>query len=108
MSLLDAGPHTVVVYPQVSTLDPDGNPVLGPGAVPITLVGVTLRPLSASENNELGQGTDTRYQLYARAAPLGPWAAVDWDGQRYDVLGEPARWDGAPGLAHVTAVLRRA
>jgi hypothetical protein len=106
MSLLDTGFETVVVFAEETVTDPDGNPVRRPAGLGVS-VRAHVQPVTQAEDVTVGQGSDTRYRVIARDAPLGAWARVDWRGESYEVLGEPARRPGPAHLAHVTAIIRR-
>lgn len=105
MSLLDTGNETVLVWPQVETTDPDGNPVRVPADAPVTVRG-RVQPVSSADVIAAGQQTSTRYRFSSRTAPLGAWARVHWDGRDWDVDGEPLTSNGSRRTRHVVAILR--
>lgn len=106
MSLLDAGWERVLVYPQESYVDAEGNRLYRPAATAVEVL-AHVQPMTSTENTAEGQAVETRYRMIAREAPAGPWSQVEWRGVRFEVLGEPAVWPGPAHLRHVTAVLRR-
>ncbi|MCK2237711.1 MULTISPECIES: hypothetical protein [unclassified Crossiella] len=107
MSVLDSGPETVTVYPAVEVVDEYGQAVRVPDLTrPVTVTDVHLHPVASAESADLGQVATARYRLIARAAPVGPWARVDWRGRSYDVVGEPATWHAPDHLAHVSALIQ--
>ena len=103
--MLDQGPEEVIVYPQVTVTDPDGNPLRVPSTEPVT-VRAWVHPVTSDDALAAGQQTHTQYRLVARDAPLGAWARVRWGGRDWDLVGEPLRYGGSPRTRHVTAVLR--
>jgi len=105
VSLLDRGTETVLVWPQTTTTDPDGNPIHGIADAPVT-VRCRVQPVSSRDVIAAGQQTQARYRLSARDAPLGPWARVYWRGRDWDVDGEPMYQRGSRRTRHVVAVLR--
>jgi hypothetical protein len=106
VSLLDEPPETVLVYPEVASTDAYGNTVFVPAATPVT-VAAHVQPLVGQENTTQGQAVEDRYRLSARDAPLSAWAEVEWDGARYDVVGQPRRFTWPAEMAHVIATIRR-
>ena len=105
MSLLD-GREEILVFPQVLTVDADGNPVYAPSPVPLAFL-ARVTALSAVESAALGQGFTTLHRLTARELPVGAWSKVTWRGRDWDVLGEPTvRDQGSPASDHVTVMIR--
>ncbi|UQI46722.1 hypothetical protein M1P56_21395 [Streptomyces sp. HU2014] len=106
MSLLDSGPEVVTVYPEVETDDGYGGTVPGPGAPVIVRARVT--PAGEGETHpEDGYLAGSRYRLYARTLPAGPWSRVEWAGQVWVLAGEPQRFGGGRRLAYQTAVIQK-
>ncbi|MCO1575362.1 hypothetical protein M8C13_06255 [Crossiella sp. SN42] len=109
MSLLDAGPETVTVYLALTTIDGEGNPVRVPDwDHPVTVPGCHVFPLDATELPQTGQRAAVRYRVLARAAPLSPWGAAEWRGQRFEIDGDPLLTTGPAHLRHVRATLKKA
>lgn len=106
MSLLDAAWEAVYVYPQRAYVDDEGNRLYGPADHPVVVL-AHVQPVASTENTSEGQAVETRYRVIARDAPAGPWSIVEWRGEKYEVLGEPAVWHSPAHLRHVTAIVRR-
>lgn len=104
MSLLDTGPQTADIYPEVETTDERGNPIRVPAEVPVA-VRCRIQPVSSEDVIAAGQQTTTRYRLSTRDAPLGAWALVVTQGREWDVEGEPRRYRGSAQTRHVVATL---
>src|SRR5690606_41586408 len=105
VSLLDRGTETVLVWPQTTTTDPDGNPIHGIADAPVT-VRCRVQPVSSRAVIAAGERTQARYRLSARDAPLGPWARVYWRGRDWGVAGEPKYQSGVRANRDVVAGLR--
>jgi hypothetical protein len=93
VGLIDA--DGITVWPEVAGTDGDGNPVIVPGDVGVT-VRCSVQPVSATESAQLGQGFTTLYRVYAAALPVGAFGRVRWQGRDWDVVGEPQRRSGGP------------
>ena len=108
MSLLDQGTHTVTVYPTVSTVDGDGNPVQKPQTSGFTAQ-ATIQPLTSTETAELGVQTGEMYRLrFARPAPeLEPGAQIEWACRRWSIHGYAMRHTGSRATQHLTYHIRR-
>lgn len=112
MSLLDTGTQLVTIFPQITDTDADGNPRSRPADVGVT-VRASVQPLSTQVNREdyrLGQEVRTRYRLRIdrrETVPVGPWAAVDWNGELWELNGDPDIHTGSPRTAHVSAIIVR-
>ena len=107
MSLLDSGPDVITVYPEVETVDEYRNRVLGPDLDnPIEVRG-RWQPSTFEEAATLGQTQDTVYRFIAREFPAGPYGRVDFDGDSWDVVGQPKRHRGSNATRHYTAYLKK-
>ena len=104
MSLLDHGPHAIVVYPSVWAADADGNFAWRPGHTPV-LVWARVQPVGSTELVVNGQQVATVARVIARHAPAGPWDRIDYDGRTWDVLGEPEQRGDSPATRHTTALI---
>ena len=108
--LLDRGPHTVTVYPQVSTTDSRGNTVYRPDQDGTTVPGCLVTPLSStrsrSGDTDVAEGQDVtvRWRFLARDAPLGPWARIEWNGRWLTPLSAPAETT-IRGVRHISCTL---
>lgn len=115
MSLIDNGPHTVRVYPEVVGEDSRGNIVRRPSATPVVVTGCLMAPVASTRGAfpaidvKQGQRIDAAYRLMARTAPLGWWSRVEWDTPagtiRMTVLGGPLLHQASDGTTHVSATL---
>lgn len=106
MSLLDNGPDTITVYPEVESTDARyGNRILGPDDEGVTIRG-RWQPGAAEESATQGQETTTLYRFLCREFPAGPYAKVTFDGSDWDVVGEPKQHRGSAATRHVTVLLK--
>ncbi|MGH3760255.1 hypothetical protein [Actinophytocola sp.] len=105
MSLLDAGPDAIVVYPSVWEADADGNYAWRPGTMPV-LVWARVQPVNSTELVVNGQQVVTLARVIARRAPAGPWDRIDYDRRTWDVLGEPEQRGDSPTTRHVTVLMQ--
>lgn len=88
--------------------DPFHNPIPGK-EIRTEQPGCSVQPAATNET------TDHRDQVTADATLYGPpdmtvtaLTAVEIDGERYEVIGQPARWPGIAGsLAHTVVQLRK-
>ena len=105
MSLLHRGTDQVTVYAEVATTDSDGNTVTRPGTVGVVCRAV-VQPLSSTEN---GDGTTSKYRLRLIGYPdlLGAQSAMEWNGKRYAIDGDPKVYNGSRRTAHVDYVMTR-
>jgi hypothetical protein len=105
MSLLRRGNETVTIFPEVATTDSDGNTITKPGTVGVVTRAV-VQPLSSTEGDE---GTTSKYRLRLIGHPdlLGARSAVEWQGRRYAVDGEPRIYNGSRRTAHIEYVMVR-
>lgn len=99
MSLLHRGTDQVTVYPEEVTTDSDGNTVTRPGTVGVVCRAV-VQPLSSTEDD---QGTTSKYRLrlVGYSDLLGAQSAVEWNGKRYAIDGDPLVYNGSRRTAHV-------
>lgn len=85
--LLDFGPHTVKVYPEVEVMDSRGNPVKRPSDVPVIITGCLMQPLASTRGAfaaidvTQGQRVDAAWRFMARQAPLGWWSRLEFEGK---------------------------
>lgn len=100
----------MVLYPEVSETDSDGNVRTRPSdtGVPSS---ATIQPLGTSDDDRDGAyASEARYRMHLpRNAPLlGAQSQVEWRGDRYSVVGDPVRFNGSSRTAHIDYTLRRA
>lgn len=109
MSLLDGGNETVYVFVEEETTDSQENPIMAPSATGIP-IRARVQPLDSDDDLSIGQQSEAEYRLRLdrrQEIPYGPWAAVEWRGDRYEVVGPPRVHSGSPRTSHVTAIIRR-
>lgn len=109
MSLLDNGPHSVTVYPQVKVPQVNNSVVYVDGP-PVVVSGLRIAPANAEERQVLGVQPGTTAVIRGR----GPWpggihSQVQWRGRRWDQVGEVEVFDaGLTGRTHHIQVTIRA
>lgn len=120
MSLLDKGNETLVIYPQASRLDADGNKInYADKNNPITVHGVVQLLAQSgtsarrSEQDEEGYDSEEMYRVrltradIARVVDILPQAQILWDNKTWAVFGYHQYYNGSPRTAHVDFMLRR-
>jgi hypothetical protein len=105
-------PHVVTVYPSEETTDTDGTPIRRPRATgtnqpayvqPATLGGVAEDPAAAQSAT-----ADFTVWLDIGCPPLDAFAALVWNGDRYELDGEAIRFTSPDAtLDHWRARIRR-
>ena len=105
MSLLHRGTDQVTVFAEVTKTDSDGNTITAPGTIGV-LTRAVIQPLSSTESDE---GTTSKYRLRLVGYPdlLGAQSAVEWQGRRYAIDGDPKIYNGSRRTAHVDYVISR-
>ena len=110
MSLLDAAPEMVTVYPQETYTDSRGDERVRPAALGVA-VKAWMQPMSQlrlfpSVDATQQQRVYSTWRLIARNAPLGIWSRVEWRGMSLSVRSGPEerRYSGA--TSHITALLQ--
>lgn len=109
--MLDFGPHTVVVYPEITVTDSRGNVVKQPSPNGVTITGCLMTPLASTRgafaaiDPRLGQRVDAAWRLFARNAPIGWWSKVEWEGKTMTLLGGPLTYTASDGTTHISATL---
>lgn len=111
MSLLDNGPHELIVTPVIQTTDRYGEDALRDGD-PVAVAGCSMQSMTAEERDEAGVQAATAYRVIARAWPGGisSHAVVvhgppGTDGRTFDQQGEARGYGMSPRTAHVDVVL---
>lgn len=104
MSLLNRPTDVVTVFEEIATTDADGNTVTKPSAVGI-VCRARISPISTSEDESAGGfATTTKHRLRLvgwHGAQLGAQSAVEWNGKRYAIDGDPMVYNGSPRTARV-------
>jgi hypothetical protein len=109
--LLDFGPHTVKVYPEVDGFDSRGNPVKRPSDTPVVIAGCLMMPLASTRGAfaaidvKAGQRVDAAWRFMARSAPLGWWSRLEFEGKVMTLLGGPLVHTASDGTVHISATL---
>ncbi|MBS4103970.1 hypothetical protein [Tsukamurella paurometabola] len=116
MSLLNRGRETVTVYPEVATVDQDGNTVLRPSAVGV-IYRAAIQPMTSTEDTAnaesasavAGELTVSRHRMRLVGYPgvLGAKSQIEWDGKRYAMFGEARVYNGSSRTGHVDYVIVR-
>lgn len=116
MSLLDRGNADVIVYPEETFVDSDGNVSTRPSQTGIPArVLIQAMPQSgtsarrAEQDNE-GFESEQVYRLrFTRRShmDLGLRSVIEWNGQRWGIFGFPIRYQSGARTAHVDYVIRR-
>lgn len=110
--LLDSGPHTVLVFPEIVTTDSRGNIIKKPADVGILVAGCLMLPLASTRGAfaaidvRQGQRVDAAWRLFARDAPVGWWSRVEWEGKKLTILGGPLVHSVTNGVRHISATLK--
>ncbi|GAA2542276.1 hypothetical protein GCM10010210_11100 [Pseudonocardia hydrocarbonoxydans] len=112
--MLDRGNADVVLFPEVTITDPDGNTITRPATAGIP-ARATVQPLGSTTDDQDGAGFvtgPTRYRLRLTRSYAGPvlgrQSRVEWNGDRYAVLGDPVHFTGSRKTAHTDYVIGRA
>lgn len=108
---MNLGAHTItVVRPGTKPVDygtgtqPDWTV---PPATRTTVTGCSVQPAPASEFTIDRDTFTTRWQVYAPSSiDVSPLDRIEWQGDTYEVDGDPLRWDFG-SLSHVVLTLRR-
>lgn len=109
MSLLDWGNEDVLVFPTVYSTDADGDTIAQPSATGEP-VRARVQPLDMTESQVRGYVTVQLYRLIIARWDLpqpDAFAAVEWRGDRYEIVGEPEVYSGSPRTARKVWTIRR-
>lgn len=111
-SILDFGPHTVTIFPEVEVDDSRGNAMKRPSTTGVVVTGCLVQPIAstrgafAAVDVRQGQRIDVAYRFFARTAPLGWWSYLEWEGIRMVLLGGPLKYRASDGTTHISATLK--
>lgn len=103
-------PHTVTHYRATSTVDGDGNPIRKPGAGASPVAAFMQPRTGGEEASGPGQrsATETAAYLSSGAVAMTAHDAIEWNGHRYTVVGDPIDTRGIDGaLRYWRVELRR-
>lgn len=119
MSLLDKGNTIITVYPQEEVLDEDDNQLLRASLTGYEAVAV-IQPArqsgtSARRAEQANEGYETEevYRLrftreHDRTHPrLGLASEIEWDGERWHIVGVATRYFGSRKTAHIDYQIKR-
>lgn len=111
MSLLDRGlPETATVYPEETVTDSDGNTLTRPSVVGV-VARARIQPAGSPDEDDslVGFTTEEVYRLrLPRSFPvLGAQSEVEWNGQTYQIDGEPLKYNGSRQTQRVEYTIRR-
>lgn len=114
MSLLDHGPHTVVVTPKVQEADGYGGSKYVDGD-PVTIEGCSVQALTSDEKQTLnGSEVDATDRVIWRGPwPGGPKSKVEWhdavfnEDVTFNQVGIPRRYSMSPRTRHVDVLLQQ-
>ena len=119
MSLLDKGNITITVYPDQITTDEDGNELRRASTIGYEAQAV-IQPARQSgtsarraEQGTEGYLTEEVYRLrFTRGhdrtrPPLGLASEINWDGQRWHIIGWVTRYSGSRKTAHLDYQIKR-
>jgi hypothetical protein len=114
MSLLDRGREVVTIYPEVTWTDDDGNVITKPSPVGV-VAKATIQPITTDTDDADATGNvaggPTRYRLRLprsfSGGLLGRQSAVDWNGDRWSIIGDPQIYNGSRRTAHVDYTIGR-
>jgi hypothetical protein len=105
VSLLSRSTDVVTVFAEAVVTDADGNQITKPGTVGVVTRAV-VQPLSSTETDE-GPTSEYRLRLVGFSDLLGAQSAVEWNGKRYAIDGDPKIYNGSRRTAHVDYVIVR-
>jgi hypothetical protein len=107
VSLLDQGPHTLLVQLVRSVTDAYGGSRKVDDGPPLTVTGAMVQPLTAAEATGLGVRPDTSYRVICRSWPGGIHSKVRWVDQSRDLFqrGETTLHTVGRRTQHHSAVL---
>lgn len=116
MSLLDTGNQRVIVFPEETYTDADGNAMTRPSSSGISALaridpqnqsGTSAR--RAEQDNEGFESEEVYSLRFPRGFPhvLGPQAQLEWMGARWVIFGMPVRYTRSPSTAHTEYTIKR-
>lgn len=106
MSLLDRGPHTVLVQVRRQEgTDRYNAPNYVDDGTPVPISG-SMQPLTADETYSLGIEANTAYKFLCRTWPGGIHSSATWNGRPFQQVGEARVHSTGRRTGHVTVVLQ--
>jgi hypothetical protein len=117
MSLLDVGPDTVTVFHAEQYTDADGNIMYRPAVIgePVANSVVQVAAQSGTsarrkEQDNEGYETEDVYRWRpprSWTTPVSPQAVAEWNGLRWEILGNPQNFHYSHRTGHRDFTLRR-
>lgn len=116
MSLLDSANEDVIVYPEETVIDADGNVRTRPSATGIpTRARLQVQGQSGTsarrqeQDNEGYEGEKVYKIRFPRSFPhiLGAQSVIEWRGQRWAVFGDANYYTGSRNTSHVDYTIKR-
>jgi hypothetical protein len=116
VSLLDKGNYDIIVYPEETYTDSDGNVMNRPSKTGIpTRAMIQLKAQSGtsarrSEQDNEGYETEAVYRMrLPRGFPhvLGAQSSVEWEGIIWSVIGDVQKFRGSRRTSHNDYTIRR-
>lgn len=101
-------PHRIRPVASVEHVDDYGNRRRVPGE-PGDELPAYVQPSRVTEDGTDGQTRETRHKVFLGPEPHGldAWSHLEWEGRRYELVGDPRRHDSPAGRHHVTVTIRR-
>lgn len=106
MSLLDTGPHTVLVQQRVASENSRGQTVYT-NVGDATPVRCSVQPLSASESGFGGLQAVTKRFIVSRTWPGDILSSITFDGYDWDTVGDPQHLDMSPATDHWEIIIEK-
>lgn len=117
MSLLDSGRETITIYPEIQTVDSDGNIVTKPDHDNPIVTRASIQPQQSSgtsarrrEQDQEGFLTESICRLrLPRRFPhlLGAQSRIEWNGEYWAVIGDAYKFNSSDRTRHRTYTIRR-
>lgn len=104
--LLDAGRETMLIYPEVLTVNARGDQVRVPATEPVE-IRVTTSAQRQGDAEIAGQVSIKSMRCIARDAPVGSWARIVFQGEDWDLAAPPRFTKGlSKATSHVEFIIR--
>ncbi|QBP31407.1 head closure Hc1 [Mycobacterium phage Miramae] len=119
MSLLDSAPDDVIVYPEIATVDDDGNTITKASDTGIRtkarlqVLGQSGTSSRRQEQDNEGFESERVYTIrFTRKfdrefGTLGMQSEIEWMGVRWGLFGEPAYYNSSRRTKHIIYSVKR-
>lgn len=116
MSLLDKANEDVIVYPEETFTDSDGNPMTRasttgiPAKATIQIAAASGTSARRAEQDNEGFETEISYRVrFPRSftLTLGAQSKIEWQGIKYSIIGDRHQFRGSSLTAHNDYQMRR-